>query len=90
MLSRKEYIESGILELYVLGITNEDESKTVEMMASSDAAIKQEIILIRKSLEDYAMANAIDPNPIIKPFLLATIDYTERLKMENQFQYRHY
>ncbi len=80
MLSSKEYIESGILELYILGITSEDETKAVEMMASSDPAIIQEIVLIRESLEGYAMANAIDPNPIIKPFLLATIDYTERLK----------
>ena len=80
MLSSKEHIESGILEMYILGITNEDETKAVEMMASLDPAIKQEIVLIRESLEGYAMANAIDPNPIIKPFLLATIDYTERLK----------
>lgn len=80
MLSSKEYIESGILELYVLGITSEDQTKAVEMMASSDPAIEQEMVLIRESLEGYAMANAIDPNPIIKPFLLATIDYTERLK----------
>ena len=80
MLSSKEYIESGILELYILGITNEDETKAVEMMASSDPAVKQEIVLISASLESYAMANAIDPNPIIRPFLLATIDYTERLK----------
>ena len=80
MLSNKEYIESGILELYILGITSEDETKDVEMMASSDPAIQQEIISIRESLEGYAMANAIDPNPIIKPFLLAIVDYTERLK----------
>ncbi len=80
MLNSKEYMESGILELYVLGIATEDETKDVEMMASSDPAIKQEIELIRESLEDYAIANAIEPNPIIKPFLLATIDYTERLK----------
>ena len=80
MLSSKEYIESGILELYILGITSEDETKDVEMMSSIDPAIKQEIILIRESLEDYAMANAVDPNPIIKPFLVATIDYMERLK----------
>ena len=80
MLSSKEYIESGILELYILGITSEDETKAVEMMASSDPAVKQEIVLISASLESYAMANAIDPNPIIRPFLLATIDYTERLK----------
>ncbi len=80
MLSSKEYIESGILELYILGITSEDETKDVEMMASSDPAVKQEIVLIRESLESYTIANAIDPNPIIRPFLLATIDYTERLK----------
>ena len=80
MLSNKEYIESGILELYILGIMSEDETKDVEMMASSDPAIQQEIISIRESLEGYAMANAIDPNPIIKPFLLAIVDYTERLK----------
>ena len=49
-------------------------------MESSDPSIKQELELIRESLEGYAMAHAIEPNPTIKPFLLATIDYTERLK----------
>ena len=80
MLSSKEYIESGILELYILGIASEDETKDVERISSIDPAVKQEIILIRESLEGYAMANAVDPDPIIKPFLVATIDYMERLK----------
>ncbi len=80
MLNNKEYIESGILELYVLGIASEDETKDVELMALSNSDIKHEIELIRESFESYAIANSIEPNPIIKPFLLATIDYTERLK----------
>jgi mannose-6-phosphate isomerase-like protein (cupin superfamily) len=80
MLNSKEYIETGILEMYALGICNDEETKAVEMMASLHPAIHRELTLISQSLEDYAMANAIAPNPLIRPFLLATIDYTQRLK----------
>ena len=73
-------LDSGILELYVAGMTTAEESREVEMAAASDAAIMEEISAISVSLEKYALENAVDPNPIFKPFLLATIDYTERLK----------
>lgn len=80
MLTGKEYIESGILELYVAGIASAEECIEVEKRATADPAIRQEIEYISMALETYAMANAVAPNPIIKPFLLATIDYTERLQ----------
>lgn len=80
MLSSKEYIESGILEQYVLGIANADECREVALLAATDIAIQQEIEAIKLAVETYAMANAIEPSPVLKPFLLATIDYTERLK----------
>ncbi len=80
MNTSKDYIDSGILEQYVLGYTTPAESKEVEMMAASDRAIQLEIEAISKSLETYSMVNAVDANPIIKPFLLATIDYSERIK----------
>lgn len=80
MLTNKEYIDSGILEQYVLGITGIEESKEVEIMAAANPAIQAEIEAIARSLEIFAKADAVEPNPIIKPFLLATIDYTERLK----------
>ena len=80
MLSNKEYIDSGILEQYVLGCAGTEESKEVEMMAAADPAIQAEIDAIARSLETFAKAVAVEPNPVIKPFLLATIDYTERLK----------
>jgi mannose-6-phosphate isomerase-like protein (cupin superfamily) len=80
MLTAKEYIESGILELYVAGVASEEECIEVELRATTDPAIRQEIEDISMALETYAMANAVEPNPIIKPFLLATIDYTERLQ----------
>jgi mannose-6-phosphate isomerase-like protein (cupin superfamily) len=75
-----EYMGSGLLELYVLGATSPAESTEVELMAATDPAIRLEIEAIEEALEAYAMEHAAAPNPVIKPFLLATIDYTERLK----------
>lgn len=80
MTSDEEYINSGMLEQYVLGFTSPPESMEVEVMAATYPAIQMEIIAIEESLEVYAMEQVIKPNPIIKPFLLASIDYSERMK----------
>ncbi len=80
MMTGKDYIESGILELYVLGNTNPTQSREVELMAAADPAISIEIEAIREALEAYAMENSVEPNPVIKSFLVATIDYTDRLQ----------
>jgi mannose-6-phosphate isomerase-like protein (cupin superfamily) len=80
MASEKAYIDSGILELYVLGCLSEELSRDVELMAAADPAVRQEISKIEETMEAFAMEHAVAPNPVVKPFLLATIDYTERLK----------
>jgi len=80
MTTGREYIDSGVLEQYVLGLTSPEQSIEVEQRAAADAAIRNEIDAISIAMEAYAMERAIQPDPIIKPFLLATIDYTERLK----------
>ena len=76
----KEYISSGLLELYVAGIATAKETAEVEQMAMMHTAIADEIVAIAKSLKDYAAVKGVAPDPTIKPFLLATIDYTERIK----------
>lgn len=80
MLTNKEYIDSGMLELYVLGAASPQEAEEVETKAASDPAVRQEIEAIRESLENYAKANSVEPHGVVRPFLLAIIDYTERLK----------
>ena len=79
-MSNNKYIESGILEQYVLGLTNAAETEEVERMAASDPAIKAELDAIRETFEKLALAGAMEPSEVIKPFLMATINYTERLK----------
>lgn len=54
----QEYIESGILELYVFGCLSEKESEEVQAMAEKHADIKQEIVAIEKAVINlsYSMA----------------------------------
>lgn len=73
-------IESGMLELYVLGQTTPAETSEVEQMASMYDSVRDEIDSISMALENYAMANAVEPPVTVRPFLMATIDYMERIK----------
>jgi mannose-6-phosphate isomerase-like protein (cupin superfamily) len=75
-----EYIESGILEMYVLGLTDEGESRAVEQMAADHSEVRKEIEKLSKEYESYAESMAISPDPTIKPMVLASIDYMERMK----------
>ena len=75
-----DYIQSGILEMYVSGITTPEETKEVEEMAAKYAEVRAEIDKISKDIELYAEMHAVTPSPTIKPFLMASIDYSERLK----------
>lgn len=49
-MSTQEYIESGILELYVYGKLNELETEEVHKMAQQNSEIREEIVAIEKSL----------------------------------------
>jgi mannose-6-phosphate isomerase-like protein (cupin superfamily) len=75
----KEYIGSGILELYVLGVTSAEENEQVGKMASLHTEILKEIDNISIALEGYGQQQAVAPDPTIKPFLMAMMDYNERL-----------
>jgi mannose-6-phosphate isomerase-like protein (cupin superfamily) len=46
--------------------------------------VREEIENICTTMEDYGKQNALTPDPTIKPFLFAFIDYTQRLKNGEQ------
>lgn len=81
MSAVQDYINSGILEMYVMGITSAEETLQVNDMASKHAEIRSEIEEISKALEiDAVKKTNTGPSETVKPFLMAVIDYTERLK----------
>ena len=61
MEEAKAYIETGILELYVLGQLNVTEQKEVEEMAANYPIIREEINAIEIAMEQYAVFHAIKP-----------------------------
>lgn len=69
----KEYIESGILELYVLGDLTPDEKGHVEEMALKHPEIKAELAEIEASLEAYALENAVEPSTHLKAKVLNSL-----------------
>lgn len=75
-----QLIASGILEMYVAGLTTPEETQEVEKMMAISEEVRKEIDTISEKLEIYAQANAVVPDPAIKHFLLATLRYIERLQ----------
>ncbi|MEJ8803885.1 cupin domain-containing protein [Pontibacter sp. H249] len=75
-----EFIESGVLELYVMGVASPEEVRAVEDMAAAHPEVKEEIEQIRLSIEHYAQVHAIKPRSTVKTLIMATIDYLERMK----------
>lgn len=69
----KAYIESGILELYVLGDVTPTEKLQVEEMASKHPAVKAELDEIEHSIELYAEENAIEPSEHLRSRVLGSL-----------------
>jgi anti-sigma-K factor RskA len=69
----KAYIESGILELYVLGQLNGQQTSEVEAMASKYPEIIQEIRVIEIALEQYALDNAVEPRTGLDKEIIAKL-----------------
>jgi anti-sigma-K factor RskA len=66
----KAYIESGILELYVMGDVTPEEKFQVEAMALKHPAVKAELFEIERSMELYAKKNAIEPSQHLRSKIL--------------------
>ncbi len=80
----KAYIESGILELYVLGQLSATECIEVEEMASKYPEIKAEMLAIELAMESYAIQNAIQPSAKAEEKLFAALNVKESAPVVNE------
>lgn len=55
-MDKKRFLQSGLLEQYVLGLTTEEENEEVERYARAFPDIQSEIDLLRKAVRQYAEA----------------------------------
>ncbi|MCZ4242617.1 anti-sigma factor [Pedobacter punctiformis] len=70
MENLKAYIESGVLELYVLGDLSPEEAAQVEEMAALHPEVRTELASIEEAMEQYAIQNAVDPSANVETKLL--------------------
>ncbi len=75
-----EYLQSGIVESYVLGLATAEESREAESLAIVCPEVREAIDGFSKTIEQHALASAIQPDPTIKPMLMATIDFIARVE----------
>ena len=69
----KDIISSGLLELYVSGLSSKVESTQVEEWAVHYPEVKHELTQIEETLETYASANAIMPSAEVKDKIFARL-----------------
>ncbi len=72
----QNYIDSGILEQYVLGLLTEQEQNEVEQYAKQDPQIQTEISAIETALEGYASLYAQTPPAALKQTIWSQINKT--------------
>lgn len=77
MENLKAYIESGVLELYVLGDLSPEEALQVEEMASQHPEVRDEIAAIEQAMEQYAMQNAVEPSADVETRLFEKLGLSE-------------
>lgn len=69
------YIESGILEEYVLGTVSPQEKQEVECMSHIYPEIKEELLRTESALEEYALKHQATPPPSLKESIFAQMNF---------------
>ncbi len=62
----QEYISSGIVESYVLGLASAEEQREFEQLCAQHAELREARDAFERSLEQQALANAVPPPASIK------------------------
>jgi len=78
----KAYIESGVLELYVLGDLSPEETLRVEEMASQYPEVRDELAAIEQAMEQYAMQNAVEPSADVESRLFGKLGLSDDSEIE--------
>jgi anti-sigma-K factor RskA len=73
-LELKNIISSGLLELFVSGLTSPEETRNVEKWMRQYPEVKQELKEIEDAIASFAQANAVLPSAVVKEKLMASIN----------------
>ena len=64
-----EYIQSGIIEQYVLGLANAEEAAELEQLRTQYSELNNEILSFENNFADYLFANPVQPSANVKSLI---------------------
>ncbi len=73
-MNLQEYINSGIIESYVLGLASPEERAEFERMSAAHSEVRAARDAFERSLEEFALANGINPPKALKSKIFAEIE----------------
>lgn len=73
------YIQSGIIESYVLGIATTSEMEELQQMRRLYPSLNAEIMAVERRIEKTALAEAISPSPYLKQRIFQHINWREEV-----------
>ncbi|MEO8171879.1 MAG: anti-sigma factor [Sediminibacterium sp.] len=79
-MDTKAYIESGVIESYVLGMADAQEAAELEQLSRQYPEIRKAIDEFELNLEMQSLASSVMPSPQVKKQLLATLDFAREEK----------
>ena len=79
-MTAKDYIESGLIEVYALGIATPEELASAEAAIAQFAEVKDYYLSFAASIEDQAMNNALEPSADFFAKLEQELQPTQALK----------
>lgn len=82
-MNTKEYIQSGVLELYAAGALSDTEAREVEAMAAQYPEVQAELAAIQDALISYSAAFKKNPKPELRSTILNRIDEIEGVSSAN-------
>jgi anti-sigma-K factor RskA len=76
----KAYIESGVIESYVLGMAEAQEAAELEQLSRQHPDIRKAIDEFELALEKQSLSAAVAPSDRVKDYLLTNLDFEKEAK----------
>ena len=73
----KTYIESGIIENFVLGKTSQEESSILQCVMSNNAEVKNAVLEMQETIEMLATSNAVEVPGDLKSQIFGKLDFSK-------------
>ncbi|MCE7061413.1 hypothetical protein [Dyadobacter sp. CY343] len=91
-MKTQEFIESGILEAHLLGLTDKEEHEKVREMVSADPVLEEYTVVLEAGINTYFERESVNPPEAVREVvrLRSTRDKKEKHEFTNEHTSRQY